>query len=73
MVCLLDAKKNQCVTITSVLEDDDLSCRLHELGFLPGTDITLKNRLPFNGPLAIEVQGAKIALRYEDAKRILVS
>ena len=72
MVTLQDAKRNIPVKIKSLLESDELTCRLQELGFLPGTLIQLTNKLPFNGPIAVLVQGAKIALRHEDAARVLV-
>lgn len=72
MLTLQNVKQNIPVKIKSLLESDEVTCRLQELGFLPGTLIQLTHKLPFNGPLAVLVQGAKIALRHEDAARVLV-
>lgn len=51
--------------------EHDLS-ELQELGFVPGTFLKLVGRLPFGGPLAFELRGTVIALRREDAERIIV-
>jgi ferrous iron transport protein A len=72
MLTLNDVTKNILVKIKEIRAHDDLSCRLQELGFLPGTFVELVNKLPFDGPLAVNVQGAKIALRLEDATRIVI-
>jgi ferrous iron transport protein A len=72
MLTLNNVIKNKRVKIKSIHAQGDLNCRLQELGFLPGMFVELVNKLPFNGPLAVNVQGAKIALRFEDATRIII-
>ena len=51
---------------------DDLALQLLEMGFVPGCEVGVVSRGPFNGPLAVTVRGARIALRSDEAKRIKV-
>ncbi|MCX7817947.1 MAG: metal-dependent transcriptional regulator [Kiritimatiellae bacterium] len=46
--------------------------RLLDLGFVPGTTVELVMRAPSGDPIAYRVRGATIALRREQADRILV-
>ncbi len=57
--------------ITSI-EGEDVLTRLMELGIMPGAVFTIQNRAPFNGPLAILVNGTKIIIRRREADCILV-
>ncbi len=43
-----------------------------ELGFLPGSAVTVIRRAPFGGPLLCRVRNASIALRRTDACSICV-
>ncbi len=47
-------------------------CRLSELGFIPGTKVLLISKMPFKGPYIFALHGSKIALRYEQVKKIFV-
>lgn len=49
------------------------SHRLHNLGIIPGTQITPLHISPAGDPTAYYIRGAVIALRYEDANQITVS
>ena len=51
---------------------DDLALQLLEMGFVPGCEVAVVSRGPFNGPLAVAVRGARIALRHGEAKRIKI-
>ena len=46
--------------------------RLQDLGIINGTKITCAFRAPFGDPTAYEVRGTLIALRREDAKKIII-
>lgn len=46
--------------------------RLMELGFLPGTLITVARRSPFGDPRVYRVDGSEVALRRETASRMTV-
>lgn len=49
-----------------------LRTRFADLGLLPGTAIRAMMRSPLGDPVAYEVRGSLIAIRFEDAKRIEV-
>lgn len=50
----------------------DLSRRLAQLGFVPGTQVDCELIAPAGDPSAYRVRGALIALRREDARQIYV-
>ncbi len=52
--------------------DFRLRRRLLELGFLPGTDVTVRGRAPFGDPMLFFLRGYELTLRASDAKEILV-
>ena len=59
--------------IISFHKDLTLQSRLVEMGILPGVDIRLLKKTPFNGPIEIKVRCYEVALRYKDAMQINVS
>ena len=70
---LSDIRSKDDVTIIDVQGNNSLKQRLQEIGFVPGTIISLFSRIALGGPLACHCRGAKIALRRKDAESILVS
>lgn len=68
---LVDLNLNETAEISCL--SDSCHLRLMELGFMPGTTVTLVNKLPFGGPLTFDVEGCKIAMRRDDASAISVS
>lgn len=46
--------------------------RLLDLGLLPGTEVGAVMRSPLGAPMAYDVRGSILALRPEDASKILV-
>jgi Fe2+ transport system protein FeoA len=46
--------------------DRQLSERLRNLGFVPGTEIRVLRRAPLGGPIEFELRGFRICLRRED-------
>lgn len=46
--------------------------RLLELGFLPGTEVVVRNVAPLGDPLELEVRGARISIRRAEARQIQV-
>jgi len=46
--------------------------RLTDLGFTPGTDVTVVKSAPFNGPLEVCVRGSRLAIGRGMASRISV-
>ena len=59
--------------IISFHKDLTLQSRLVEMGILPGVEIRLLKKGPFNGPIEIKVRCYEVALRYKDAMKINVS
>lgn len=53
--------------------DTSFSDRLKSLGFIPGSSVSLFAKAAFGGPLSFEIQNTKIALRREDAAKVMVS
>ena len=49
-----------------------LQSRLVEMGILPGVELRLVKKAPFNGPLELKIRGYYILLRWKDASQILV-
>ena len=52
---------------------DPLWRRLHDLGFVPGQRVRVVSAGALGGPLAVRVGELKVALRREEAGRVLVS
>ncbi|SMC72674.1 FeoA family protein [Moheibacter sediminis] len=53
---------------------EEIPVKLYELGLLPGSEIILKKRLPFGGPICIQMteNDNLIALRKSEASSILI-
>lgn len=56
--------------VRKVSGDPGLLRRLMELGFVPGTLITLVRRAPMGDPIELRLRGAHFSLRTSEADRI---
>ncbi len=63
---------NQSGTITAVRVGGELGRRIREMGLVPGTEITVKQRAPLNDPVALRVMGGTLTLRNREADHITV-
>ena len=63
---------NQSGTITAVKVGGELGRRIREMGLVPGTEITIKQRAPLNDPVALRVMGGTLTLRNNEADYIVV-
>ena len=63
---------NQSGTIVSVKVGGELGRRIREMGLVPGTEITVKQRAPLNDPVALRVMGGTLTLRNNEADYIEV-
>ena len=63
---------NQSGTIISVKVGGELGQRIREMGLVPGTEITIKQRAPLNDPVALRVMGGILTLRNNEADYIEV-
>ncbi len=58
--------------VTGLVADGLVRRRLLDLGFVPGTVVRAIRRSPLGDPTAYGVRGTVIALRAEDAARVLI-
>ena len=63
---------NQSGTIAAVKVGGELGRRIREMGLVPGTEITIKQRAPLNDPVALRVLGGTLTLRNNEADHIEV-
>jgi len=67
---LNQSKSNQLVTIVKVNNRNGFGLRLSELGFVPGTQVKLMNRISASGPFLVHIGSFLLALREEEASEI---
>ncbi len=60
------------VGVISVFTDDELSVKLLEMGFLPGSSIRFNFTAPFGDPICVSVSGYDLSLRIEEASTISI-
>ena len=54
------------------LKDEEMSLKLIEMGCLPGSEVQVAYKAPWNGPICIEVCGYNLSLRMDEAATILL-
>ena len=59
--------------ITKFTDNIRLKSRVMEMGIIPGAQVRMIKKTPFNGPIEIKIRSFYISLRYEHAGWILVS
>lgn len=52
------------------IKDEEVMLRLNELGVFEGNTIKKLNQAPFSGPILIQHEGLKLALRFAEAAQI---
>lgn len=58
--------------IISGFSDEQLSVKLLEMGFLPGTAVRFNFSAPFGDPICVSVSGYDLSLRLEEASTICI-
>ncbi len=69
---LEDLPPGGTATIAQVQGETSFQQRLWDLGFLPGTQVTLIRRALLRDPLEVRLRGYHLALRRNDARKILL-
>lgn len=69
---LRNMAKNQSGIISSVKVGGVLGRRIREMGLVPGTEITIKQRAPLNDPVALRIMDGTLTLRNNEADYIEV-
>lgn len=72
IINLREMEINQSGTIVAVRVGGELGRRIREMGLVPGTEITIKQRAPLNDPVALRVMGGTLTLRNNEADHITV-
>ncbi|MDD2462991.1 MAG: FeoA family protein [Desulfobulbus sp.] len=72
MINLRKMAINQTGTIVAVKVGGELGRRIREMGLVPGTEITVKQRAPLNDPVALRVMDGTLTLRNNEADFIEV-
>jgi Fe2+ transport system protein FeoA len=70
---LADLGPDQEGVIAAVLGDDGLSHRLAELGFTPGVTVRYVRRAPLGDPIQIGIRGFELAVRANEARRVVLA
>ena len=58
--------------VISGFTDDQISVKLLEMGFLPGTAVRFNFTAPLGDPICISVSGYELSLRLEEADTISI-
>jgi len=58
--------------IVSGFTDEQLSVKLLEMGFLPGTAVRFNFSAPFGDPICVNISGYDLSLRLEEARTIAI-
>jgi len=54
------------------LEDQDLTLKLMEMGFLQGEEVVVEQVAPMGDPISVMVAGYQVSLRLNEAASIMV-
>lgn len=58
--------------IIAGLQDETLSLKLLEMGFIPGTAVRFNFTAPLGDPICVSVSGYDLSLRKQEAATILI-
>lgn len=59
--------------ITSVGGTGSLRARMLQMGIVPGTIVKIVRRAPFADPIEIQIRDARLALRRDECRHIVVA
>ncbi len=68
-----ELKVGERVQVVRIEGGDTISCRLLEMGLVPGTEIELLGKAPLGDPIELSVRGYRLSLRLSEAARVLVT
>ena len=69
---LTELKEGEMAKVERLLSTGSIRRRLQDLGFISGTSIKCLQKSPGGDPVAYKIKGAVIALRSEDANKIII-
>ncbi len=65
-------RPGQTARIVRIDGHDGISCRLREMGFVPGQGVKFLRAAPLGDPLRCTIQGCRVAVRIGEARRVEV-
>lgn len=69
---LVEVPVNHPVRLVEIEAPLEMAHRLRDLGFLKGIEISIKIKSPFSGPYVLDVAGASVVMRKNEAELIVV-
>ncbi len=63
---------NQTVSIVEIRGSRPFRRRLQELGFVPGTPLSIVGVAPLGDPLEVDIRSSRFSLRREEAASLIV-
>ncbi|MGC6479141.1 MAG: FeoA family protein [Flavobacteriaceae bacterium] len=72
-MCRLDQLEVGGKGVIEAVETDKIPLKLMEMGCLPGNEVTLIQKAPFNDPLYLKIDQAHLAIRVEAARHITLT
>lgn len=69
---LADCIPGKKAKVAELLVKPDYKKRFLDLGMLPGTVVKVVRKVPFGGPMIIQVRGYQIGIRTTEAKEIII-
>lgn len=72
MTTLAELSPSESATLRSVGGERAFRRRLLEMGFVPGTDLTVVRRVPVHNVLEVELRHGRVSLRIDEAGVVTV-
>ncbi len=72
MLTLADLSPGSSARVVDVLGEDGLAARIMEMGIIEGEQIKVLGMAPLGDPMDLEVQGYRLSLRKNEARRVTV-
>lgn len=69
-ICLAQLPLGGRLTVTQIMGEENMRCRLADLGMVEHTEVACLMVSPLGDPRAYSVRGAVIALRRRDAENV---
>ena len=69
---LAEMRIGESARVVRLLVEGPTRRRLLDLGLLPGTEVRAALKSPMGDPMAYDIRGSVLALRFEDASKIVV-
>lgn len=73
MLTLADLSPGSSARVVDVLGEDGLAARIMEMGIIEGELIKVLGMAPLGDPMDLEVQGYRLSLRKNEARRVTVT